>query len=255
MDTKTTTVLITGAASGMGRLATERALARGQQVLAWDVDETALASLPQTPGLHRARVDVRDHAAVAAAVEQAEAELGPIDEAWHAAAIMPLGLALEQSAELQRRIMDINYGGLVNLAQTVGRRMQARDRGTLVSFASLAGWIPAIYISAYNASKFACVAYTEVLAHELRDSGVHVVCVCPPMVATPLLDQARDTVWPKLFDLWPPLEPAKVLDAVDRAIAKRRLWVFPGPLTRISLWLRRWLPGFSWWIAHRVEGR
>ena len=81
--------------------------------------------------------------------------------------------------------------------------------------ASLAGWVPILYMAAYNASKFAVVAFTEVLAHEHRDSNVKVLCVCPPPVRTPLLDQARDTVWPKVFDQGEHIEAQDVLDAIS----------------------------------------
>lgn len=248
-------VLITGAASGMGHLALQRALKRGQRVAAWDLNIDALARFADDPQVRVTQVDVSDADAVAQAVVSLEDEWGPIDQVWSAAAIMPLGEALEQPLALQKKIMDINYGGLLNLANATMPRMLGRGRGSFVSFASLAGWIPAIYISAYNASKFATVAYTEVLHHETRGRGVQVVCVCPPAVNTPLLDQARNTVWPKLFNLVPPIPPEKVLDSIDNAIANGRFWVFPSAMTRIALAMRRWFPAFSWWIAHKVEKR
>ena len=108
------------------------------------------------------------------------------------------------------------------------------------NFASLAGWIPVLYMAAYDASKFAVVAFTEVLRHEHINSDVKVLCVCPPPVKTPLLDQARDTVWPKIFDQGEHIEPQDVLDAIDNAIAGDDFFVFPstrwkGPdLTEIS---------------------
>lgn len=248
-------VLITGAASGMGHLALQRALVRGQRVAAWDLNIEPLSSYANDDRVRVTQVDVSDADAVSQAVDALEEEWGPVDQVWSAAAIMPLGEALEQPLALQKKIMDINYGGLINLAHATLPKMLARGRGSFVSFASLAGWIPAIYIGAYNASKFATVAYTEVLHHETRGRGVQMVCVCPPAVNTPLLDQARDTVWPKLFNLVPPIPPEKVLDAIDKALANGRFWVFPSIMTRIALALRRWFPNFSWWIAHQVEQR
>lgn len=248
-------VLITGAASGMGQLAMQRALKRGQRVAAWDLNSDALARYADNDQVRISQIDVSDAEAVAQEVGALEEQWGPIDQVWSAAAIMPLGEALEQPVALQKKIMDINYGGLVNLAHATMPRMLGRGRGSFVSFASLAGWIPAIYIGAYNASKFATVAYTEVLHHETRGRGVRVVCVCPPAVNTPLLDQARDTVWPKLFNLVPPIPPEKVLDAIDHAVAADRFWVFPSFMTRVALIMRRWFPGLSWWVAHKVEQR
>ena len=127
-------------------------------------------------------------------------------------------------------------------------------QGEFVSYASMAGHWPILYMGAYNAAKHAVAAFTEVLYHETRNSGVRIVCVCPPIVATPLLKQAEDTVWPKLFNSFPALEPQVVLDAIEKALARRnKLWVFPGPMTRLSWVLRRWLPGLLWKVVHWIE--
>lgn len=247
--------LITGAASGMGKLATTRALDAGTKVIALDVSPDGLAALGDAPGLFTRQVDVTDAQAVRDAVAAGEAALGPITRVVHAAAIMPLGAALEQPADVVTRVMRINYDGLVHVAHAALPGMVARGTGAFVSFASLAGHMPLENMSAYNASKFAVVAYTEVLREELRDSGVHMVCVCPPMVATPLLDQARETIWPRSFNLLPPIAPDAVLDAIDRAVAKRRFWVFPGPITRLVWWLRRWSPSLVWVFNRWLERR
>ena len=155
---------MTGAASGMGRLATRRLAAGGAQVAALDVNE---AGLRETRGEdERIRcypVDVTDTRAVAEIVRRIESELGPIDRVMNAAAIMPTDRLLDQDAELVNRIMAINYGGTVNVTYAVLPGMIARGRGDLVNFASVAGWLPTLHFGAYNASKFAVVAFTEVL--------------------------------------------------------------------------------------------
>jgi len=86
---------------------------------------------------------------------------------------------LEQDPAEIHRVMQVNYGGVVNVSIAVLPRMLERRRGSLVNFASIAGWIPNMHPGAYCASKFAVVAYTEILHQENRDRGVHVACVCP----------------------------------------------------------------------------
>jgi len=93
-----------------------------------------------------------------------------------------------------------------------------------------------------------------VLYHENHGRGVRFACVCPPPVATPLLEQGRETVWPRLLDRAPPIEPQAVLDAIETALEQGRFWVFPGRGTSLSWRLRRWFPGFLWRQVHRVEG-
>lgn len=245
--------LVTGAASGMGRLATRRLAAGGARVAALDVNEPGLR---ETRGdderIRPLAVDVTDARAVADAVRSIEAELGPIDRVLNAAAIMPTDRLLDQDPELVSRIMAINYGGTVNVTLAVLPGMISRRRGDLVNFASVAGWMPTLHFGAYNASKFAVVAFTEVLAHENRGSGVRFACVCPPPVATPLLDQAKSQ--PKVLTVLPPIAPETVLDAIERDLERGRLMVFPDRNAAITVWLRRHLPGLTWWNLHRVEG-
>lgn len=254
-EERTPVLFITGAASGMGHLAARRALDDDWRVAALDVNAEGLDELGESEHLLKLTVDVADAEQVRAAADRTEAELGPITRAVHAAGIMPLGLALEQSPDQARKIMDVNYHGLVNVAHAVLPALLRRGGGEFVSFASAAGLVPMYYIGAYNASKFACVAYTEVLANENHGGGVRFCCVCPPMVATPLLDWARETTWPKIFDLFPPLKPEAVLAKIDRVLARGRFWVLPGPATRLVWWLRRLLPGPLWAFNRWLERR
>lgn len=245
--------LITGAASGMGRLAARRLAAGGAQVAALDVNE---AGLRETRGdderIRPYVVDVTDARAVGDAVRTVESELGPIDRVMNAAAIMPTDRLLDQSAELIHRIMAINYNGTVNVTLATLPGMLERGRGDLVNFASVAGWMPTLHFGAYNASKFAVVAFTEVLAHENRGRGVRFACVCPPPVATPLLDQAKSQ--PKVLKQLPPIAPETVLDAIERDLERGRLMVFPDRVAAFTVWLRRHFPGLLWRNIHRVEG-
>jgi NAD(P)-dependent dehydrogenase (short-subunit alcohol dehydrogenase family) len=245
--------LVTGAASGMGRLATRRLAAGGAQVAALDVNE---AGLRETRGddakIRCYPVDVTDTRAVAETVRRVESELGPIDRVLNAAAIMPTDRLMDQGPELVNRIMAINYGGTVNVTYAVLPGMLQRRRGDLVNFASVAGWMPALHFGAYNASKFAVVAFTEVLQHENRASGVRFACVCPPPVATPLLDQAKSQ--PKVLSQLPPIRPEAVLDAIERDLERGKLMVYPDRNAAITVWLRRHLPRVLWSNIHRVEG-
>jgi NAD(P)-dependent dehydrogenase (short-subunit alcohol dehydrogenase family) len=182
-----------------------------------------------------------------------EAELGPIERVYNGAGIMPTGLLLDQDLDEIHRVMAINYGGVVNVSLAVLPLMLERRRGSLVNFASIAGWVPNMHFGAYNASKFAVVAFTEVLRHETRGRGVRICCVCPSTVDTPLLAQA--TSHPRIMEVGPkPIRPEVVLDAIDRALEAGRFWVFAGASTRMGWMLRRFLPGLMWRIDHRAEG-
>jgi NAD(P)-dependent dehydrogenase (short-subunit alcohol dehydrogenase family) len=247
--------LITGGGSGMGRLAARNLAAEGKLVAALDVNVDGLKETADGhDGILTIPTDVTDPGSVESAVKRCEQELGPIDRVYNAAAIMPTGLLLDQDLSIIQKIMDINYGGVVNVTKFSLPGMLERGHGDFINFASMAGWAPIMYLGAYNASKFAVVAFAEVLYHENRNKGVRFACVCPPPVATPLLKQAEDNVWPKTFDTAPPIEPQQVLDAIEVTLEKDTLWVFPGRGTRFGWRARRWFPGLVWKLVHRTEG-
>ena len=245
--------LITGAGSGMGRLAAHRLASAGAKIAAIDVNEEGLQETARDrAGIHPYPLDVTDERAVAETVSRIEADLGPIDRVLNAAAIMPTGLLLDQDARLVNRIMEINYCGTVNVTFAALPGMIERGRGDLVNFASIAGWLPTLHFGAYNASKFAVVAFTEVLYHENRKSGVRFACVCPPPVATPLLDQAKSE--PKVLEGLKPIPPEQVLDRIELGLEKGRLMVYPDAVSAVSQRLRRFMPNLTWRNVHRTEG-
>lgn len=248
-------IFITGAGSGMGQLAARTFADAGYPVAAIDVNEKGLLETAENhQNIRTFNTDVTDYAAVVQVVEETERQLGPIRRVYNAAAIMPLGKVVDQDIEVFHRVMDINYNGVVNVSKAIMPKLLERNRGELINFASLAGWVPILYMAAYNASKFAVVAFTEVLAHEHRDSDVQVLCVCPPPVKTPLLDQARETVWPKVFDQGEHIGAEDVLAAINQAIADKELFVFPGKGTRFGQRLRRLFPNLIWSNVHKAEG-
>lgn len=255
MVSESGSIFVTGAGSGMGRLAARNFAEQGYQVAAVDINEQGLLETAENhQSIRTFNVDVTDYGAVSAAVDEAEARLGPIRRAYNAAAIMPLGKVVDQDIDIFHRVMAINYNGVVNVSKAVLPRLLDRNEGELINFASMAGWIPILYMAAYNASKFAVVAFTEVLHHEHQDSDVKILCVCPPPVKTPLLEQARDTVWPKVFDQGEHIEPQDVLDAIEKAIAGDELFVFPGKGTQWGQRVRRWFPNLLWKSVHGTEG-
>lgn len=248
-------VLITGGGSGMGRQAARNLAQAGAEVALFDVNDSGMQETAGNAGnIHRWHVDITRYEDVASAVAEVEQRLGPIDRLYNAAAIMPFGKLLEQDIPTMHRLMDINYGGLINITRAVVPGMVERRSGDVISFASMAGLIPTLLTGAYSATKAAVAMYTEVLYHENRDSGVRFACVCPPAVNTPLLEQGRATVWPKMLENNAPITPQEVLDAIDESLDKGEFWVFPARQARFGALMRRWMPGLVWKQVHQVEG-
>lgn len=247
--------LITGAGSGMGQLAAKRLAEAGAVVAALDINQLGLNETAQLhKNIHSFVVDVTNTAQVNQVVKNVIAECGNLDRIINAAAIMPYGKLLDHPTDNILKIMDINYGGLVNITKATLPNMLASGGGDFIIFSSMLGQMPVLMTGAYSASKFATSAFAEVLAHENQDQGVRFACVCPPAVNTPLLQQAVDTVWPKILDENPPIKPEEVLDAIEVALEKKQFWVLPGKGTRIGYIMRRLFPAAIWKHIHKVEG-
>jgi NAD(P)-dependent dehydrogenase (short-subunit alcohol dehydrogenase family) len=254
MDAHNKVCFAVGAASGLGRLAAQRWARAGGIVAAVDVDEDGLRETAAGfDSIRTWHLDVTNRQEVDAVVKTVESELGPIERVYSCAAIFPTALLLEQDPDEIHRVMSINYGGIVNVSLSTLPRLLERGRGALINFASIAGWVPTMHFGAYSASKFASIAFTEILYHENRGRGVHISCVCPSQVDTPFLAQATSN--PEILKTGPaPMKPGVVLDAVDRAVERGKFWVFPGAHTQIGWRLRRFFPWLMWKIDHDAEG-
>ena len=249
--------LVTGGGSGMGRLAAQQFADTGAQVAIFDVNEAGMQETAAgRENIHSYAVDITDFDAVSSAVADFEGKHGPLDRVYNCAAIMPFGKLTEQAPAVTNKMMMINYGGLVCITRATLPGMVARGQGDFVSFASAAGLIPGLLMGGYNASKAAVAMYTEVLYHENRESGVRFACVCPPAVATPLLDQGKETAWPKLMEMneGDEISPPMVLAAVEEDLAKGRFWVLVTGQTRFGAWMRRVFPNLVWKNIHKIEG-
>lgn len=230
------TALITGGASGLGRVHALRLADEGYAVAILDVNEAGLReTASQSPRIHRYACDVTDLAKVQQTVSTVIEAHGPVDRLINCAAIMPGGLLLDHSAEQISRIMEINYVGMVNVCQTVVPAMVARDEGEVILYGSTAGVMPMQRFGAYGASKAANNFYARLLIAENR-SKVRMTLVFPPSVNTPLLDQAADG--PPILNTrfgrrFLTVEPEGVVAAAERAVRRGRKSCLPGILPRI----------------------
>lgn len=238
--------LVTGGASGMGRLAARRLGAAGASVATVDVDEAGLeATVARAPTMRSWVCDVTDAAALERVVKEVKAAFGPVDRLVHAAGICLPGVLAEQPVDEIERTVAVNYLGTARVVKAVLPGMLDRQHGDVVAFASLAGWLPTPHLGAYAASKHAVVAFMEVLAHENQGSGVRFACVCPPVVETPMVEsiRARDAL---ALGGQRGIDPSVVLDAIEGSLDAGELFVLPGKGTRTVWRTRRFAPALVW---------
>ncbi|MDQ2627563.1 MAG: SDR family oxidoreductase [Actinomycetota bacterium] len=237
--------LVTGAASGIGRVAAARLASTGWTVAAVDLPGDALDSVAETTGAVRFPCDVTDARLVQTTAEKIRRQLGDVHRLVNAAGIAVAGRIDELPATVFAETMAVNYLGTVHWVQALLPGMRDAGRGELALIASLAGWMPTPEMGAYTATKFAVVGFAETLAMELRGCGITVRCVCPMAVRTPMLNdivgQGRHDGLQRLV---PFITPERVVDALERSLRKRRagVMVFPDASSAVAWRARRWAP-------------
>jgi len=248
--------VVTGGASGMGRIITLRMAKRGTKVAILDMNDEGLANTAkESANITAYKCDTSDLAQVKNVVEKITKELGAIDRLVQCAAIMPTAKLMDQPSELINKMMAINYGGTVNMTKTILPSMYERKTGEVVIFGSIAGSIPAPDIGAYAASKAATNMYGETLIEENRGRvGVHILLVQPPMVNTPLLKQATDNSNPKnirdSIEKNRLADPNFIIDEIEKGLQEKVEILLPGAEAKILVWLRRFSPRLVWKLVH-----
>ncbi|MDF3311225.1 SDR family NAD(P)-dependent oxidoreductase [Rhodococcus sp. T2V] len=187
-------IVVTGAASGIGRSTAQLFASEGASVALFDRDERGVQATAEQTNGHGFTVDISNEKAVADAVERAGAALGGIDGVVNAAGIMFRGLAADVPAADWRQVLEVNLTGAYIVLRSCIPWMLREQTATVVNIASAQGLLPnAPGYTAYAASKGGVINLTRALAAELAPK-VRVNSVCPGMVDTAMADGHRHNV-------------------------------------------------------------
>jgi NAD(P)-dependent dehydrogenase (short-subunit alcohol dehydrogenase family)/pimeloyl-ACP methyl ester carboxylesterase len=192
-----TLVSVTGAGSGIGRATALEFAREGAEVVVSDIDEASTkdtaAQIAARGGVaHAYMLDVADAEAVEQFTEQVCSTHGVPDIVVNNAGVGQAGLFLDTPREQFDRVLDINFGGVVNCCRSFGRRLV--DRGTgghVVNVASMAAYSPQQAMNAYATSKAAVFMFGDCLRVELDQAGVGLTTVCPGVIDTNIVHTTR----------------------------------------------------------------
>jgi len=195
-DLENKQVLVTGAASGIGRAAALAFAKRGAHIIASDVNPAALEALKKEVEALGVRcmtyvVDVSDEAAMRRFADAVHGKVGAVDVLINNAGIGYLGHFLKSDLAHWDRVMKINLMGVVHgCYHFIPKMVEAGGPRQVLNVASSAANYPMPTMAAYAASKYAVAGLSEVLKMELSGTSVGVMTVCPGVINTAIVKSA-----------------------------------------------------------------
>ncbi|QKT06825.1 SDR family oxidoreductase [Gordonia sp. X0973] len=268
-DFRNKVVVVTGAASGMGRELAVKLGKRGAKVAISDVDPNGLAEterLVKATGteVHSQLLNVAEREAVLEYAQTVADHFGKVNAIFNNAGIAHHGEVEHMEFKDIDRVMDVDFWGVVNGTKAFLPHIIASGDGHIVNTSSLFGLLSEPGQSAYNSAKFAVRGFTESLNQEmiLAKHPVKVTCVHPGGVKTAIAKNATfsgdDENNSKLADAFDKyllrMSPEKAADIILRAVEKGRARVLVGNDAKLlDLWVRLVASGYQG-IAARLTG-
>jgi all-trans-retinol dehydrogenase (NAD+) len=225
MDTRNKVVLITGGASGMGRLEALDFARRGAKVAVWDMNDGALKALEDEVGKGGLTIkgwvcDVTNREMVYRLAKEVEAALGPVDVLINNAGVVSGKKLLNEADEKIVQTINVNLLAYIWTIKAFLPGMIERNSGVLVNMSSAAGLIGVRGLADYCATKFGVYGLNEALRMELRHRApkVRTLVICPYFTDTGMFKGVK-TRFPLLL---PILKPEYVARRIVNGVLKGR---------------------------------
>jgi NADP-dependent 3-hydroxy acid dehydrogenase YdfG len=262
-------VMITGAASGIGRSLTQRLSALGSPVAIADLDEAGLkATAASLAGPVLSRVlDVRDAAdQLRFAREVREWLPATLAAVFNNAGVAVTSTVVDAVPEDDGWLFETNFWGVVNGTRAFLPILIEQDHGVIVNTSSVFGLLGMPYQSAYCASKFAVRGFTDALRQELRGTGVRAVTVHPGGITTNIARNARIRSDPEglgrtkeqmaaQFEAATMTSPDKAAAIIHRGVERGKARILVGPDAYLFDALARVAPTHYYAVIARLQAR
>jgi len=243
MEIKDKIVVVTGAASGIGKALCEAFAAAGaRHVVCVDRNGDGATATAADIGGTAFTVDVSDEDQIASMIDTVEADIGPIDLYWSNAGIA-VGGGMDTPTDDWQRVWDINVMSHVWAARKLVPLMAARGGGYLLNTSSAAGLLNQIGSASYGVTKHAAVGLAEWLALTHGDQGIKVSVLCPQAVRTEMTRGHEDHV--AAIDGM--MDPGPVAQICLEAIREERFLILTHP--QVQDYMRHKTADYERWIG------
>jgi NAD(P)-dependent dehydrogenase (short-subunit alcohol dehydrogenase family) len=256
MDVRDKIVVITGAASGIGRaLAARFVREQARHVVVTDLDEVGAERVASQlgPSASARRLDVTDENAVATLVADVEAAHGPIDLYCSNAGVLPIDPDPANAASAPTEAWDlawrVNVMAHVFAARAVLPSMIARKSGYFLHTVSAAGLLSQIGSAAYSTTKHAAIGFAESLAITHKDHGIRVSVLCPQAVDTAMITGQKMNG----ADVDGVISADDVASAAIDGLAKETFLILPHP--SVATYVANKAAGYDRWIGGMAKLR
>jgi NAD(P)-dependent dehydrogenase (short-subunit alcohol dehydrogenase family) len=250
MGFKNKVVVVTGAASGIGAAICQRFAEAGAKIGLLDMDEAGVkvaANKLEGDGADAVGIkcDVANETDCARAIGVVIQRYGGVDVLVNNAGITQRSAFVDTKISVYRKVMDVNFYGSLHCTRAAIDCLIER-RGSIIVIESMAGLTPLLGRTGYCASKHALHGFFTSLRAELRDSGIHIMLVCPGFVNTNLQTRAlgedgRVTTHPQTV-VGKPTSAEKVAEAIYKGALKKRHLLVLTPVGKLAYWISRLAP-------------
>jgi NAD(P)-dependent dehydrogenase (short-subunit alcohol dehydrogenase family) len=261
LDVAGRSVVITGAAGGIGSALAQRFSAAGARVALLDRDEDGLDVLVLGLGAIGSDkiaipCDVTSLEDCSSAVGRVVVAWGGVDVLINNAGITHVSPFVDTDVDVIRRVMDVNFFGALNMTSAALPSLLER-RGQIVVMSSVAGFAPLVLRTGYAASKHALHGCFESLRAELRGTGVGVTLVCPSFVRTGIADHALGAhggaPTHRRTETGSPADPTDLADALFDATVHRRRLLLHSRTAKLAYFVSRvWPKRYERMMARRI---
>lgn len=255
MDTfQDKTVLITGGASGIGKIMTRLMLERHANLVIWDIhqkniDQT-VAEFAHLGKIRGFNVDVSNREQVNETAKQVQQQVGKVDILINNAGIVVGKYFNEHTSTDISRTMEINAMAPMYVTLAFINEMIAQNSGHICNIASSAGVLSNPKMSVYAASKWSLIGWSDSLRLEMIQQGkqVHVTTIMPYYIHTGMFDGVRSKI--------PILDPEATARTIIKAIEKKKkMRTIPGYIYRLIRFSQAVMPiAFFDWLVGKVFG-